>query len=469
MNSDKLLLAVTIGNRDLLLDNQEMKPPRSAGENALEIARKEPHRFRIPMLIPVLETLGEPVERLFLFVTDQSQDSAEEKYREKDTLFFGQIIKELLTNHYMKLGFSGKPAENIEVVTVRENPTILSSLLKELENVVLKKFVSWREKGFRKLALCINGGIPALNFAVLFFALRAFKTDLILYRVNESIVFPDPVAAEFEKNDLRNTVLRMSKDWNFKHIQLCIEESGIAEEPFLQIKYLCQAMSSRLVFDFAGALQVLTRSYAAAGRFRPVYELFINDLTSLKNMETAENFPRELLIKELFLNLIYKYRQHEYVDVAGRLFRLLEDYSLNLLELVIGKSLPFSENANAYPEFKAYVESMPDLKDYLLKQNIDPARLNLMTAEKTLVFFKDRADDGKSRILKGFLEVYSRLGAIKQLRNKSIIAHGFKSIRKEDFPEDFIDLINKLASLKGIENFARPIEMLVQKINESIS
>lgn len=469
MSDEKLLFVATIGNRDVMLDGVELRPARVEGEKALAIANTEPKRFSMPILLPALAAIKRPIERLILIVTDQPEEVGY-RHRSSDTLYFGQIIKILLGQQFKKLGFADKPAEKIETISISENPTILSGLLRELQKTLTSKFLQWRKIGHNELALCITGGIPTLNSAVMLLASRVFKCGLKMYRVNDNgLAFPDPVADEFEKHELRNIIQELAGSWSFKFIAMRVEDSGLNEEPFNQIRILCHAMSCRLVFDFAGALEVLTENFARAGRFMPVFECLLNELALLNRLDSVEN-ARELLIKELLFNLMFKFRQHEYVDVAGRLFRLLEEYAILLLEKLTGKTLPFSEDERGYPAFTAYVESNQSLLDYLSSKKIDYRRLNQYTAEHTLQFVSENEDIQetlRSQIL-GFLYCYKRLERIKQLRNKSIIAHGFKSIRPGDFPADFLDLMKKLAALISIDNFESPAEMLLSKINESI-
>lgn len=469
MSDKRILFVATIGNRDVQLDGAELRPARVEGEKALSIANSEPKRFSLPILLPALKAIKQPIERLILIVTDQPEEVGS-KHRSSDTLHFGKIIKILLGQQYKRLGFADKPAEKIEIISISENPTVLSGLLRELQKTLTNKFLQWSKSGHKELALCITGGIPTLNSAVMLLASRVFKSGLKLYRVNDNgLAFPDPVADEFEKQDLRSIIQELAGSWSFKSIAMRIEERALDEEPFNQIRVLCQAMSCRLVFDFAGALEILSENFARAGRFMPVFECLLNELALLNRLDSVEN-ARVLLIRELLFNLMFKFRQHEYVDVAGRLFRLLEECAILLLEKLTGKILPFSEDERGYPAFTAFVESNQPLLDHLSSKKIDYRRLNQYTAEHTLQFMIENEDVQemlRSKILE-FLYCYKKLERIKQLRNKSIIAHGFKSIRYEDFPDDFIDLMKKLAALIGIDNFENPAEMLLSKINESI-
>lgn len=469
--TEKVLFAATIGNRDVKLDNNELRPARIQGEKALELVKKEPKRFSLPILLPALNAVKSPIARIFLIVTDQPSDYIDETHRANDTVFFGQIIKELLLQHFKTLGFKDKPAEKIEIISVSENPTILSTLLRSLQNSVLNKFLHWRDQGFSRLCLCTTGGVPSLNAAVTLLSDRAFKSGLNLLRVNEKgIVFPDPVSAELEKIELSSIIAKLSKDWNFKQIQMRIEESGINDEPFQQIALLCHAVSRRLVFDFKGAVELLSNEFASSGSLMPLFESQINEISALMQLDQTEK-AREKLVLELILNIIFKFRQQEFVDVAGRVFRMLEEFAFMILEKIVGQKFPFTDNENGYPAFREYVENDRELLNHLFSQKIDYKRLNLFTAEKTLEFLfnsKNLSQEFKA-LIKEFLYVYNQLSNLKQLRNKSIIAHGFRSISIEDYPDNFIELVKKLGLLIGKEEPDKSLIVLTRKINEAVN
>lgn len=469
--SEKILFAATIGNRDVRFDDKDLRPARNEGEKALELLKSKPELFSLPILIPALKAVKEPISRIFLIVTDQPGEYIDEAHRANDTIFFGQIIKELLLQRFKQFGLKDKPAEKIEIISVSENPTIMSTLLHSLQSSVLSKFLHWRNQGFSKLCLCTTGGVPGLNAAVTLLADRAFKSRLNLLRVNEKgIVFPDPISAELEKIELSNVIANLAKDWNFKQIQMRIEESGTNDSPFRQIAILCHAMSRRLVFDFGGAVEILRNEFANSGPFMPLFENQINEISSLLNLDQTEK-AREKLVSELILNIIFKFKQQEFVDVSGRVFRMLEEFAFMILETIVGQKFPFTDNENGYPAFRNYVEGNKDLLNNLFSQKIDYKRLNLLTAEKTLEFLsKSKNLSGEeSSLIKEFLQVYNQLSKLKQLRNKSIIAHGFRSISRNDYPANFIELIKKLGLLIGREAPDKSAVLLANSIIERVS
>ncbi|MFZ5952056.1 MAG: hypothetical protein ACOYXC_15215 [Candidatus Rifleibacteriota bacterium] len=467
---NKAIFAITIGNRDLQLDGEVIKPARNGGERAFEILKNSPDRFSIPIILPALNTIKDEIERIFLIVTDQPEGFIDEKHRQNDTIIFGKIIKELLDQHFKKIGLNKKPAAKCEIICIGENPTILSALLRDKQNCVLNKFLHQRNLGCKKLHLLATGGIPTLNAAVILMANRAFKGDLNLLRVNDNgMAFPDPISIELEKIELANLIAKLSENWSFQQIKMRLEESGINEEPFNQIEVLCHAMSRRLVFDFSGALELLSNNFASAGRFMSVFESQINDISPFLKLDQIDN-ARSKLISELLLNIIFKFKQQEYVDAAGRVFRMLEELAFMILEKIVGKSFPFTENEKGYPAFKEYVEKNKELLNFCFKEKIDYSKLNIFTAEKTLDFLKDSREitEPNRSLIKEYLYIHNQLINLKQLRNKSIIAHGFRSISKDNFPKDFIVLVKKLGLMIGVSEPDKSILNLVAKINESV-
>jgi hypothetical protein len=249
-----------------------------------------------------------------------------------------------------------------------------------------------------------------------------------------------------------------------------IEESGANDEPFRQIAILCHAMSRRLVFDFSGAVELLTNEFANSGNLMPLFESQINEITPLLKLDQTEK-AREKLVSELMLNIIFKFKQQEFVDVAGRVFRMLEEFAFMILERIVGRKFPFTDNENGYPDFRNYVEDNNALLNFLSNKNIDYKRLNIYTAENTLTFLCNSkeltAED--NNLVKEFLYVHNQLANLKQLRNKSIIAHGFRSVSISDYPKDFIALIKKLGLLIGEEEPDKSATILATRIIEAVN
>jgi hypothetical protein len=402
-------------------------------------------------------------------VTDQPE-FVEEGYRKNDTVYFGAIIKTILENHFKLFKWPKKLADKVEIVRISENPTLLSLILKNLQNSLQKKLIQARQAGTEKLYLCITGGIPTLNAAIMLLGNSIFKLDMQLIRVNDNLAFPDPIANEFEKFEIDGLIKELGSNWSFKHIELRLARAGTHEPPYKQIKILCRSMSQRLVFDFEGATKTLTNGIVFAHKhFREAFEIMLKELNELKDLKNNSE-ARKFLIRELILNIKFKYKQREFVDVAGRLFRLLEELAIFILELIIEKNIRFSDNERNFPAFTGFVKENLPLKTHLENRDIDWQRLNIFTAKETISFCsKDERNKKHSNIIKSFLKIYNDLSEIKQLRNKSIIAHGFKSITERDFPDEFLSLLDKCGELVGIKEADKSISVLVNTITSPLS
>jgi hypothetical protein len=226
-------------------------------------------------------------------------------------------------------------------------------------------------------------------------------------------------------------------------------------------------MSARLIFNFSDSLALLKSEFAQSEpAFAESFKVLIQELNKLANIEN-ETEGRKLLIKELILNIIFKFKQKEFVDVSGRLFRLLEEVSIQILEIIIGKPISFSENEKNFPEFTNFIKTNNKLKEFFISKEIDYSRLNLYSAEQTFIYLFNSNHEHKELIAK-FLKIYNQLHTLKQLRNKSIIAHGFKSIKETDFPDSFLSLVNEMGELVEVTNADKSVLLLTNSIKNSL-
>src|SRR5215510_1451585 len=96
-NPIKHLLLANVGNRDLILAGQEIRPARTKGKEILERFAEHRQELSLPILGPVIRSIQADTPNasidLGLFCTNQ--EDAEEQFRANDTRYFGECIKKL--------------------------------------------------------------------------------------------------------------------------------------------------------------------------------------------------------------------------------------------------------------------------------------------------------------------------------------------------------------------------------------
>lgn len=138
------------------------------------------------------------------------------------------------------------------------------------------------------------------------------------------------------------------------------------------------------------------------------------------------------LLWELVANARLCWRQGRYVDFLGRVFRLLEAVCREHVERHLG--LPTDEsNSGARREFARGIAARPELAGALRAQGLD-ARVSLLSL---LCLLRQVASGAATLLpdtvpaLAAALPHLERLHALADLRNRSIMAHGWEPVSEE--------------------------------------
>lgn len=463
------VFVATIGNQDLTYRQSAIFPSRTKGQELLESAKSEPEQFDMPILLPALKSVMSKVEivKVLLIVTDQPETVAEHE-RQKDTLFIGRIIRELLSQHFKKFGLPKCPgAKAPEIFSVRENPVFVSNLLKSLKKTYFDKIMQFKNQNIESLFLLATGGVPSLNTAVTLLSNMAFRLNFHLLRVTkDGIAFPDRVSEDLGKFDLENRLKSYFHNYDFTSVAREIEQEKVSDYPYRQLACIARCYHQRLLFNFEGAISKLVDSWSDAGALEHLYGSLIDELKpATTSFSGSEIEKMSFRVSELIQNIYIKFFQQDYVDAAGRMFRMIEELALILTSRAFDKELVF--DGRGYPGFAEIIRENPVFAEVARKKFHDSFSPEKFSIDFALLVFdkivQDKMDVSNFEEINTFSSIYKdyKLGQLKQKRNKSILGHDFKSVTKADFPDDFYALLNELASLAKIT----PPE---QKLKENI-
>ncbi len=420
----KNILLANIGNNDVKYQSCNITSAREKGKKILDDFDKHKGDLTFPILQPAIDKIirdHKQLERVHLFITDQ------QKPHEQDTLYFGEIIekwlKELNANIRCKLEI------------MKRNPHRYDYMFSFYERE-LKKL----NKNDRYFCL-LSGGLPACNMSLLFNSFSIFGEQATHLYV--------------EKGSADVKCLHVSSnldDWYQKRsIYSCLEQynyAAIQSLPVLQnknVQELVKSAKSRAAFNFESSLMSLEKYESAIEKSNPLIENLKKHLEVLKSKQNVET-----LLQELILNCKIKYKNKEYADVLGRLFRLNEGMLRWAIEHkdVLGVTTE-KDRGNGFTEFCDSINCNKELKKYLDKKNIEYKKPTLMNMSAIIQFFIDNKDiDDKFRDI---FEINKSFTKASELRNKSIIAHGFQGISENDIKN--LDIESIIERIEGVFNF----------------
>jgi len=422
-----VMLICTLGNRDLLLYNEQIKPPRQKGKEILENFDKYHSSLTFPIIKPVFDYIfqdeeQEKIDRFVLVATDQDPHTTKPEHRENDTIEYAKILRRLVEKHY-----GGKKVAQIHIVKIPQNPNFLDDMYdffgKSLEH----------NKTFKMedLEICYveqTGGIPSANMALLFQCINRFKEKCRPVYVSEKtrvatpLKFVEQILGEYRKS----LFLHLAN--NYDYASLC-EHLDEKKETERFIHRLSEYAQHRLYFDTGTARSIARK---AAGEFlshqRNIFEGLNIDLERIEKRDYIS------LIIELFHNLKIKYSREEYVDFAGRIFRFQEAVLRYLVESELGLSTEIDKRTGTQTAFFQGIESRPDLKEFIASEKtpygepINYKRFGIPILMACLKYLITREEKTSYQPV---YEILQKLNSIVELRNRSILGHGFEGISKQ--------------------------------------
>lgn len=447
------ILISNIGNRDLqhgLLKKFNYKMNRSAGKTLWENYKSEKAHFSLPILGQSLDMLQKQnirIDTLWLFYTDQPETAG--SFRDGDSVYTVKIVKRLILERY------GNSVGEISLIPIQGQPNNYDEMYRFYENRIKNP-----PEPYSNAFVSVSGGIPACNMSLILHAITVFAEKLILLQVDEECTATPRqlrTGLELIRNYNRRAMHNMLDLYNFHGAAKIL--SGTAGDR--ELRCLANSANCRLMFDFEKSLSELketdTAEFDKEDR-RTVEDQIdlLNNLVKLKNLhicfgkdcskEDCRAWFRfqEMCIAETLASAKIKYESGMYIDYLGRIFRIVESVGRLIFEKETGYS-SIDRHNDPSSEFREFGETErgKQFRIYLKKMTYEA---NTLVFTKFISFLKKKEHKDEYQKI---LNVFKRLDKLKELRNKSIIAHGFVDITRQRIEEicpGHDDLLNEMSA-----------------------
>ena len=478
----KTVYLANVGTNDVQREGKLIPSPRVEGKALLENYENVRGQLQAPILVPGLRraiTEAGSIDRLVLFVTDQP-DYVEERYRLRDTLYFGELLKRLLKD----MPDIGPYVREILLETIPGNPAdhriTLPFYQRVLPRVVSDHVVT--------VYVAPVGGVDAANEALWITAVRLFSHKVqIIYVTPEGHVEDIPLGDLILGDYTRQRAMAMLSRYDFGGLA-----AMLADTPRWGTSWLppfLRALDKRMHFDFDGAIRELEDALrratggdrARVNRLLSALRVWNQDIVPPRSGDPPEQWDAWLEsqrhgLAELYWNIYIKAQRGEWVDFLGRVFRLTE----GLERLVFEDHTRHSTEkfAGDFQDFTTWLEQEEDLLEYLAKHDVhSPIMPNTWVLERIIAYWVQERGLGPQ-----YGRIYKLIQLVRQLsdlRNKSIIAHGWQGVSREDIEretntdvERFLDTLRVILSNLGIpieehalETHVQPVRQMLEKVD----
>lgn len=472
----EIVYLANVGTRDLTVDGQTLTSPREDGEKLLEEYLRDPEavgqRLNAPILLPGLRRAAEAagrIDRLVLFASDQPETTLP-KYRNFDTVFLGEILRRWLPTCPDLAG----RLQKVVLVRIPGNPADYNNTIpfyeRELPNLV-------PETAYMVYVAPV-GGADASNVALWLAAVRRFRTRVeVIYVTPEGRVEEVPLARLLLREQVAQQARTLLDHYDYAALARLLEEDsewGATWRPDL-----ARALAERLHFHFAGAAVALKRALArASGAPRAWLGRLLEEMQQLREVLEAEGTPprageeeaawarwlarQRTGLAELYWNLCIKAERAEWVDFLGRAFRLVE----GMLRLAFEAETHHNTDriGEGFPDFAAYLEGQPALRAFLTEQGMrltgpeGPAPTTRLLAA-ILRYWVEHG--GRGRALGPAYKAIKAVQTLADLRNRTIIAHGWQGVGEEEIRQAAGHPVGELLELLrwGLKALGVPVEV----------
>jgi len=402
---------------------------------------------------------NKPIDEVVLFYTDQD-GKTEPKHRETDTIFFAKILKKLILENFPQI----RKVELIKIVGKPVNPDNLFPFYNQY-------FFKYSCENFvDTVIISPTGGIPACNWAMLLQATKIFKEKVLVVYVPDSGKVEEVPFAKLILDDYKLETIRSMLDYfDFSGALKIMESTDVPNDP----KNLARYAEARLRFDFSSAiihLEKLEKKDELIETLLGSITKFTQDVKQANSNSTGEEWEECLdlqkqKIAELAMNSEIKWVQGEYADFLARIFRFREALQRFLFEHETHHS---SEKLDGnFPDFEKYLKH-----DEYFQRKLE--RKKKLRCEPTGLVMKIYLKQlkGKTAELSKTIDIIENLEKLANLRNKSIIAHGYRPITREEigtnYEGDIVKDLDEVIKYFNEEDRKISIDKLVNLIKREI-
>ncbi len=445
-----ICLIANVGQRDLQENGAPLDSKRLRAEGERIDAEYDACKARLsmPMLSAALRQVeleqGRKVSKVLLVATDQ----ANERFRAGDTVSCARVLARMLRE---ELG------NTPQVVMIDQEPFRYDAMLSFFQRKVVTRKTARADVVY---VLCA-GGTPACITALLLAAIGHFreKCRALVVGQGNTVATPLAVGAQVLDSYRREGLERLLERYDFSAVAANRGHPETAQ-------HIAAAAAARLNFDFAAHHRILTELARTGEAVVPDGWLEEAGLLALGDRSAA--------LRDLYWNAVVKWERNECCDFLGRVWRLMESG----LQTALGEvsDLTFDGTVKSDNAFKKWAESVPGLIGFLQKADLAP-RASTPVMEKTLQFLVEQEENGLApdrRVrFRLFLETMPVFGRARKLRNRSIIAHGFQGLNRQDIldalekdEEGMLETLRTLLDCFGVtagENIYQPYVQAIRQ------
>ncbi|XRO77250.1 hypothetical protein ACO3VM_01605 [Methanocaldococcus sp. 10A] len=358
-----------------------------------------------------------------------------------DAFFTACIIEYLLKKEF------GDRIKNIKVCAVIDNPSDYA-LMFDYYKKVLGFFDN---ENYEAIYLGVTGGTAGLSFGLI-------TNGVIKWESKVKILYKSPYKKDVNEIKIGEKIFKLLKSKEFEAFKKSylydlaaeyVKKYKLTENYEFEYYYL-KGLNYKKLFDFKSAEEMFNEALN--------YANLDNRKKILEELEILKEFSKEpknledrikkysLLINLLIDNAKMKWETGEYVDFIGRLFRIEEA----LLRLIFEKEFNISTDKEGAEEFKRFLNENEDIVNYI-KKKFDLEELKLEANRKVLLGILGYLVEinGKGKEYGRIYSILKRIENLSDLRNNTIIAHGFSGISEKDITEKYKNkIIDDLIKLK---------------------
>lgn len=411
---------ITVGTRDVQIDLEKLSAHNSGGiplmdNNGKSLARVTGQlinshydslkkELRFPIIEPFIKWLKHNeylagLQQIVLVATDQNERQA--AFRDADSVEFANVLKKWLAEQLPNIS-----QNEIKVLTVSKNVADLDRQYDAFQKLYNQKPLV-QLKGVDSVFVMTQGGIGAINTAVMLHALNNFGASAEVVGVNmkEAAARRQTFSNAFLKDRSRILGEQLIRNHNYSALKLLRISPTITQ--------LAGYAEARLAFDFDAA-----RMEAVQIDNGDLRDDAVDFLTQVEENEWEK-------IKEVYRNAKVMLEKAQYIDFLIRVFRIVEGAAMYHSLKFLNKS---DFEVYKWPEwFSAYLDepAQAPLKAYLAEKNVDVSRTpNTFVWLKTWAFF-DQVDQ----------PFFEKLQRLSTYRNNTIGAHGYSATSRVKIEE----------------------------------
>ena len=309
--------------------------------------------------------------------------------------------------------------------------------------------------GELKFYVSLTGGTPALYIGILLGFIERWKERVIPVYVprGSSTAFPLNVSFALEREKLKRILRALVMAKSYKSSERLLEENQDLVGGNQQIKELINSGYMWLNFDFQKSASFLNRAYTDIKvENRPLAQSLMQVVNKLKDEKESYDRTKQLLMA-LAEIIVVNLQKGQYPCALGNMFRFHEGLMMYILYDKCG--VQFEDQGKRIK--KDWIDTQKELANFLDQYEVNGEHLS----------WKNRKVN--RRILEAMVDFYAKEGNIEdttvsflktlkklaELRNKTIIAHGYQGINRKMMEE-------KLG--KGIDEFIRELRGLAKDI-----